>query len=486
MNKKVIIVVTLALLLTAVSAGCVQSEKQVYTIGVNSALEPFSAKNINTGEPYGIDIDIFDLMAEQQGFDVKYVYVATSEFMDALEKGTIDVMTGKVINDERLKRCDFTDVYYTAKYGIVVRKDSGITVDDVLNGDATIAVHTGSAYETWLKNYHGAKKYSQLVDDGKIITKSSVNTVIYSVLSKEADSGMTSGGSISTLLTEFTPLKFAGYVSEGNDAGFAVKKGNTELLNLLNKGLRAIKASHEYDKIMEEFDIPYVKSEYAIGVDENNPPWTYLDENGKYTGFDVESLEWIAEKNGFKLTFENVPWTKNINAIITSDIDMFASGMSITDERLSRVAFSDPYISMGTSVFGKKSGIAKSDFESGKVITGIIYGTNHIDFLKEIFGSDKYEDMLVNGKIHMYESQNALEKGMTDGEIDVFVMNEAASSYCKDELGLHSVATYPGTDEFGYAMRNGDIEFQDVINKGLESLKTSGKRAELLEKYGLN
>ncbi len=75
---------------------------------VSSVLEPFSSKNIVTGEPYGIDIDIINWIANDQGFDVTYtyIYVLTSEFLDKLDAEALDVATGKVIIEERLKRCD--------------------------------------------------------------------------------------------------------------------------------------------------------------------------------------------------------------------------------------------------------------------------------------------------------------------------------------------------------------------------------------------
>ena len=454
---------------------------------MNSALEPFSTKNIVTGEPYGIDVEIINWIAADQGFEVRYTYVVTSEYLDALDAKTIDVATGKVITEERLKRCDFTDVYYTAKYGLVVRKDSGTTVDDVLSGRASIAVNTGSSYESWLKSYHGADKFNEMVANGKIILKTSVNAVIYSVLSNEADSGMTSGGSISEMLNEYTPLKFVGYVSEGNDAGFAVSKSNTELLSILNKGLRNMKASGEYNRVMESYGIPYVKSAYKVGTNENNYPWSYLDESGNYTGFDIDSIQWIAEQNGFAVTFENVLWSKSINSILTGNIEMFASGMSITDERLERVAFSDPYFSGGVAILSRdQNSVSKSDVESGKVSIGLIYGTTHESFLRNLLGSEQYDTMFRKGSIRLYDSQNDLEKGLSSGEVDTIILDSVAVPYYKNTQKLNLVTLYPDTDTFAYAMRNGDVELQDVVNKGLAALESSGKRAELLAKYGLN
>ena len=487
MNKQITALAAVTLLLFLVlSAGCI-TEKNVYTIGVSSALEPFSSKNVVTGEPYGIDIDIINWIANDQGFDVTYTYVLTSEFLDKLNAGTLDVVSGKVITEERLKRCDFTDVYYTAKYGLVVRKDSGITVDDVLNGQAAIAVNAGSSYESWLKSHYGADTFAAMVADEKIILKPSVNAVVYSVLSKEADSGMTSGGSLSQMLDEYTPLKFAGYVSEGNNAGFAVAKTNPELLNLLNKGLRNMKASGEYNRVMEEHGIPHLKSVYTVGTDTNRYPWSYLDENGNHTGFDVEVLRWIGDRNGFDVTFQDVLWSKSINSIVTGNIDIFAAGMTITPERLEKAAFSDPYFSEGTAVFSlSKNPVSKTDLETGKVSVGFIRGTTHENFLRNLLGSEQYDTLFRNGGIHLYDSQADLEKGLSSGQVDTIVQSNVSEPYNRDTSRVTLTALYPDTGKLAYAMGNGDIELQDAVNKGLAALESSGKRAELLAEYGLD
>ncbi len=487
MNKKIVwLAAMILLILIAGSAGCI-AEKKVYTVGVSSALEPFSAKNAVTGDPYGIDIDIIDWIAKDQGFDVVYTYIGADKYLDALDAGTVDVVTGKVITEDRLKRCDFTDVYYTAKYGLVVRKDSNVTLDEVLRGQASIAANSGSAYEKWLKAHHGEDTFNELVAAGKIIIKPSVNAVIYSVLAKEADSGMTSGGSISQMLNEYTPLMFAGYISEGNDAGFSVAKSNPELLKILNNGLRNMKASGEYDQVMKAYGIPHVKSAYKVGTDKDNYPYSHLDENGNFTGFDIDSIRWIAEQNGFAVTFEDIPWSKNINAIVTGTIDMFASGMSITPERLEKVAFSNPYMTEGMSVFSQpQSPVSKADFEAGKISVGVIYGTADERFLKNLLGSELYDTMLMKKTIKMYDSQADLEKGLQSGQVAVILDNTGSDSYYEKMLTMKLVASYPDTDRFGYAMSNGDIELQDVVNKGLAALESSGKRAELLATYGLD
>ena len=83
---------------------------------------------------------------------------------------------------------------------------------------------------------------------------------------------------------------------------------------------------------------------YINGIDPNYPPFAYIDEKtGQPAGFDVESMNWIAKKMGFKVEHKPMAWDGIIPSLLAKQIDMIASGMSITDKRRAQVDFSDPY-----------------------------------------------------------------------------------------------------------------------------------------------
>jgi len=69
---------------------------------------------------------------------------------------------------------------------------------------------------------------------------------------------------------------------------------------------------------------------YIIGIDAEYPPYSYLDPNGTPTGFDVESMRWIAEKKGLSVTFQPTAWDGMIPSMDAGKIDMVYSGMTIT------------------------------------------------------------------------------------------------------------------------------------------------------------
>ena len=74
----------------------------------------------------------------------------------------------------------------------------------------------------------------------------------------------------------------------------------------------------------------------VVGIDGEYPPYSYIDETGKAVGFDVESIQWIAEQKGFEVEIAPTAWDGIIPALLAGKIDMVYSGMSITPDRLEK------------------------------------------------------------------------------------------------------------------------------------------------------
>jgi polar amino acid transport system substrate-binding protein len=110
---------------------------------------------------------------------------------------------------------------------------------------------------------------------------------------------------------------------------------------------------------------------YRVGIDVPYPPFSMMDEKGNPTGFDVESIEWIAKDQGFKVTFIPTAWDGIIPALQAKKIDMVYSGMTITDERKEKVNFSRPYWVVNQMVVVKEgSPITLDQVKNGSVVIG--------------------------------------------------------------------------------------------------------------------
>ena len=134
----------------------------------------------------------------------------------------------------------------------------------------------------------------------------------------------------------------------------AVKKGNSELLASINKTIADMKASGEYEALVNAF-MPVdgkivVPDSLSISVDKvlklgTNaafPPFEYVD--GKnIVGFDITMGQKIAFDAGAKLEVVDMAFDSLIPALASGAIDFIAAGMSVTEERQKNVDFSLPY-----------------------------------------------------------------------------------------------------------------------------------------------
>ena len=80
------------------------------------------------------------------------------------------------------------------------------------------------------------------------------------------------------------------------------------------------------------------------------PPYSFIEKDGSSKGFDVESVQWIADKMGFDVKIQPLAWDGMIPALMAKKIDMVYSGMTITPERKEQVNFSNPYLTINQSV----------------------------------------------------------------------------------------------------------------------------------------
>ncbi len=219
---------------------------------------------------------------------------------------------------------------------------------------------------------------------------------------------------------------------------------------------------------------------YVNGIDANYPPFGYVDEQGKPAGFDVESMNWIAKKMGFKVEHKPIAWDGIIPALLAKQIDMVASGMSITDARKQMVEFSNPYWEVSRVFIAKKD----ADLDSAKILggknkIGLQRGTSEAaDFQKEA----KEKGYPV--EIVYYESAPLIVEDLLNGRIQAGLMDKlpADDSISKGKA-VKIVGVHGNPDNFGVAVRKDDQELRTMINDGYKLLMADPHWKELQDKY---
>ena len=220
---------------------------------------------------------------------------------------------------------------------------------------------------------------------------------------------------------------------------------------------------------------------FVNGIDANYPPFAFIDSSGKPTGFDVESMNWIAAKMGFKVEHRPMDWNGIIPSLLAKKIDMVCSGMSISPERTARVNFSTPYWSVHKYLLVQKtSALTKDDLLTGKKILGVQAGTNEAETLKQGIEKNGW-----NFTLKFYDSPPLAIEDLVNGRIDGAAIDSgpADEAMKKGNKPVKVVGEFADPDDFGVAVRKDDDALREAINKGYELLKKDPYWEELQAKY---
>lgn len=253
-SKKTIIFSLIAVLLISVfMSGCAnqsssnKDNQKKYVIAMDMNYAPFEFKQ--DGKWVGIDVELLKAIAKLENFKYEEKHMNFNGIIPALQANQVDgSLAAMFITEERAKTLDFSDGYYQSGTGAFT-KDSNNEINSEKDfKNKTVAVKKGEAGSAWAQE--NQKKYNlkiQYFDDA--------SAVFQQITNGNADFGLTDYPVIGYRMTIDKDAKFK-VIGKFNEAdyGFAVKKGqNKELLKKFNDGLKKLKDSGEYDKIVNKY-----------------------------------------------------------------------------------------------------------------------------------------------------------------------------------------------------------------------------------------
>jgi polar amino acid transport system substrate-binding protein len=227
--------------------------------------------------------------------------------------------------------------------------------------------------------------------------------------------------------------------------------------------------------------------EVKIGFSpEAYPPFWSQEASGEWTGWEVEIIKAVCDEQGLDCVLVPIPWDGLIPALGSKKIDAIMNSMSITEERMKTIDFSDKYYNTPTAIIGPKDQTFDATPEGlkGKII-GVQVSTVHAAYAKKHFSDSAAE-------IKEYQTQDEANQDLAAGRIDAtqadsialdaFLKSEAGEACCdlKGFVAPDDEVLGPGV---GAGVRKGDEALKDKINAGIKGIRDSGKYAEITKKY---
>ena len=224
----------------------VQAAEKTYTIAMDTTFPPFEFADKNN-KRVGIDIDLIKAIAKAEGFKVQLKATSFNGAVQELQANQVDgVMAGMSITPERKKVFAFSDPYYQSGVVMAVRKNGNITKLSQLRGKR-VAVKTGTASADYANSIK--KKYGF-----KTVTFDESNNVYQDVISGNSAACFEDKPVMQYAIATGLGLKLGNMkMAMANDYGIAVSKSEPALVKKINAGLKKVRKSGEYNKIVEKY-----------------------------------------------------------------------------------------------------------------------------------------------------------------------------------------------------------------------------------------
>lgn len=219
------------------------------------------------------------------------------------------------------------------------------------------------------------------------------------------------------------------------DYAVCVAKENTELLEKINTALAELKSDGTTKKIVDKYisgtahDLKLQenadgKNELHMATNAQFPPYEYY-EGDKIVGIDAEMAAAIADKLDMKLVIDDMDFDAIITSVQSGKSDMGMAGMTVTEDRLKSINFSDSYATGIQSVIVPEGSKIKSvddlSADGAKYLIGTQKGTTGDIYAEDDFGAER---------VMKYASGNEAVQALVTGKVDcVIIDNEPAKAY---------------------------------------------------------
>lgn len=221
---------------------------------------------------------------------------------------------------------------------------------------------------------------------------------------------------------------------------------------------------------------------FTVGFDAEFPPYGYMDENGEYTGFDLELAQEVCDRNGWELVKQPVDWDAKDMELSSGSIDCIWNGFTMNG-REEQYTFSVPYVD-NSQVFVAK---ADSDILTPEDLAGKTVGVQKDSSALAALEGDASDLAATFAGLNQYADYNTGFLDLEAGAIDAIAVDIGVAEYQLASRGDGYVILDEklATEQYGIGFKLGNTELKDQVETTLLEMAEDGTFMEIAKKYGL-
>jgi len=209
-----------------------------------------------------------------------------------------------------------------------------------------------------------------------------------------------------------------------------------------------------------------------IGMTADQPPFNMKNKSGEIVGLDVDLMTALAGSMRLEVEFVIMPFAKLLDALENNEVDMVASGMTITPQRNARVAFAGPYYITGKSVLTKSETLASvrraEELDESKRSFAAVEGSTSASFVSEV---------LPRAKLVTTETHEVAVRMVLNDEVDAMVADHETcilAVWRNPEVELSALITPFTIEPLGIALPANAPLLVNLVENYLDALEITG------------
>lgn len=230
------------------------------------------------------------------------------------------------------------------------------------------------------------------------------------------------------------------------------------------------------------------RTTFTVGFDAEYPPYGYMDDDGEYTGFDLELAQAVCDLKGWKLKKQPIVWDNKDNELNSGSIDCIWNGFTMNG-REDSYTWSDAYVDNSQVIVTKKSAdITKLTDLKGKVV-GVQAASAALDVLEssEDGGQKALADTFKT--LQEFADYNTAFVELEAGSVDAIAMDIGVAQYQIKSRGNDKyiiLDEHLNAEKYAIGFKKGNDSLCKEVNEALHTLKKNGTFDKLAEKYELS
>lgn len=221
------------------------------------------------------------------------------------------------------------------------------------------------------------------------------------------------------------------------------------------------------------------RTQFVVGFDAEFPPYGYMDEDGDYTGFDLELAQEVCDRNGWELVKKPINWDSKDMELESGSIDCIWNGFTMTG-REDDYTWTEAYMA-NTQVFVVRndSGIEGKDGLAGKVVEC------QADSSAEAALKEDPDLTSTFGQLLTTADYNTAFMDLEQGSVDAIAMDVIVAGYQIKQRNADFTILDDSlsAEEYGVGFKKGNTELRDKVQAALEDMAKDGTMKEISEKW---